>query len=50
MTNLKMERNSLHTIKRRKTNWTDHILHRNWLPKDVIEGNIDGIIIVTGRQ
>jgi hypothetical protein len=47
---VKMERNILHTIKRRKTDWTGHILHRNWLPKDVIEGNIDRIIIVTGRQ
>jgi len=47
---VKMEGNILRTIQRRKTNWTGHILHRNWLPKDVIEGNIDGIILVTGRQ
>jgi len=45
-----MERNILHIIKRRKTIWTSHILYRNWLPKDVIEGNKGGILIVTGRQ
>jgi len=32
------ERNILHTIKRRKTNWTGHILRRNCLPKHDIEG------------
>jgi hypothetical protein len=32
------ERNILHTIKRRKTNWTGHILRRNCLSKHVIEG------------
>jgi hypothetical protein len=44
------ERNILHSMKRRKSKWTGNILHSNWLPKDVIEGNIGGIIIVTGRQ
>jgi hypothetical protein len=47
---VKMERNILHKIKGRTINWAGHILHRNWLPKDVIEGNMDGILIVAGRQ
>jgi hypothetical protein len=34
------ERNILDTIKRRKANWIGHILRRNCLLKDVIEGNI----------
>jgi hypothetical protein len=46
----KKERNILHTIKRKKSKWTGHILRRNWLPKEVIEGNIVGITVVTGRQ
>jgi len=32
------ERNVLHTIKRRKANWTGHILRRNCLLKHVTEG------------
>jgi hypothetical protein len=28
---VKEERNILHTIKRRKANWSGHILRRNWL-------------------
>jgi hypothetical protein len=36
---VKEERNILHTIKRRKANWTGHILRRNCLLKHVIEGN-----------
>jgi len=35
------ERNILHTIKRRKANWIGHILRRNCLLKQVIEGEID---------
>jgi hypothetical protein len=34
---VKEERNILQTIKRRKANWIGHILHRNCLPKHVIE-------------
>jgi hypothetical protein len=32
------KRNILHTLKRKKTNWTGHILGRNCLLKHVIEG------------
>jgi hypothetical protein len=42
----KEERNILHTIKRRKTNWIGHILRSNCLLKHVIEGRIN----VTGRR
>jgi len=35
---VKKERNILHTIKRRKANWIDHILHSNCLVKQVNEG------------
>jgi hypothetical protein len=36
------ERNILHTIRRRKTNWTGHVLRRNYLLKHIIEGKIRG--------
>jgi hypothetical protein len=36
---VKEERNSLHTIKRRKAKWIGHILRRNCLLKHVIEGS-----------
>jgi len=38
------ERNILHTVKRRKANWTGHILRRNCLLKHVIEGKIERMI------
>jgi hypothetical protein len=38
---VKEERNIVHTIKRRKSNWIGHILCRNCLLKHVIEGNIE---------
>jgi hypothetical protein len=41
--------NILHTVKIRKSNWIDDVLHRNCLLKLVIEGKI-GRIEVTGRQ
>jgi hypothetical protein len=47
---LKEERNTLHRIKRRKSNWIGHILRRNCLLKHVIEGKIVVRIYVTGRQ
>jgi hypothetical protein len=47
---LKEERSILHTIRRRKTNWIVHILDRNCLLKDVIEGNIEGRAEVTRRR
>jgi hypothetical protein len=39
---VKEERNILHTIKRRKPNWIGHVLRRNCLLKNVIEGKIEG--------
>jgi hypothetical protein len=47
---VKQERNILHRIKRRKTNWIGHILSRNYLLKYIIEGEIEGRIEVTGRR
>ena len=38
------ERNIVHTIKRRKTNWIGHILRRDCLLKHVIGGKIEGRI------
>jgi hypothetical protein len=38
------------TVKRRKTNWIDHILHRNCLLKHISEGKIQGRIEVMGRE
>jgi hypothetical protein len=40
---VKVERNILHTIKRRKANCIGHILRRNCLSKHVIEGKIEGM-------
>jgi hypothetical protein len=47
---VKVERNIVHTIKRRKANWIGHILRRNCLLKHVIEGKIEGRIEMTGRR
>jgi hypothetical protein len=47
---VKEERNILHTIKRRKTNWIGHILRRNCLHKQVIEGKLEERIERTGRR
>jgi hypothetical protein len=47
---IKEERNILHTIKRRKASWIDHIFGRNGLLKHVIEGKIKGRIEMTRRQ
>jgi len=44
------EWNILHTVKRRKANWIGHILRRNCLLKQVIEGKIEGRVEVTERQ
>jgi hypothetical protein len=38
---VKGDRNILHTITRRKSNWNGDILSRNCLLKHVIEGNIE---------
>jgi hypothetical protein len=43
-------RNILHEISKRKANWIGHILRRNCLLRQVIEGKIKGGIGVTGRR
>jgi hypothetical protein len=47
---VKEERNIVHTIKRRKANWIDHILRRNYLLKHAIEGKLEGRREMTGRR
>jgi hypothetical protein len=47
---VKEERNTVQTIKRRKTNWIGHILLSIYLLQHVIEGNIEGRIEVTERR
>jgi hypothetical protein len=44
------QRNILHEIRNRKANWIGHILRRNCLLKEVIEGKIQGRIEVTRRR
>ena len=44
------QRNILRTIRKRKANWIDHILRRNCLLKQVIEGKIKGEMDVTRRR
>src|SRR5215467_8433329 len=44
------QRNTLHEIRKRKANWIGHILRRNCLLKQVIEGKIKGEIEVTRRR
>jgi hypothetical protein len=46
---VKEQRNILHDIKR-KANWIGHILRRNCLLQQVIEGEIKGGIEVIGRR
>ena len=43
------QRNILHEIRKRKANWIGHILRRNCLLKEVIEGNIKGEMEVVRR-
>jgi hypothetical protein len=47
---VKEQRNILHEISKGKSNWISHILHRNCLLQQVIEGKIKGGIEVTGRR
>jgi hypothetical protein len=47
---IKEKSNILHEISKHKANWIGHILHRNCLLHQVIEGKIKGGIEVTGRQ
>ena len=44
------QKNILHAIRKRKANWIGHILRRNCLLKQVVEGKIKGEIEVTRRQ
>jgi hypothetical protein len=44
------QRNILHEIRKRKANWIGHILRRNCLLKQVIEGKIKGRIEVKSRR
>ena len=44
------QRNILHEIRKRKANWIGHILRRNCLIKQIIEGKIKGQIEVTRRR
>ena len=44
------QRNILRTIRERKASWIGHILSRNCLLKQVIEGKIKGDVDVTRRQ
>ena len=44
------QRNILHEISKRKANWIGHILCRNCLLQQVIEGKIKRGIEVTGRR
>ena len=44
------ERNILHEIRKRKANWIGHILRRNCLLKQVIEGKIKGEMEVVRRR
>ena len=44
------QRNILHKIRKRKANWIGHILSRNCLLKQVIEGKIKGEMEVTRRR
>jgi hypothetical protein len=44
------QRKTLHEIRKRKANWIGHILHRNCLLKQVIEGKIKGEMEVTRRR
>ena len=44
------QRNILREIRKRKANWIGHILRRNCLLKQVIEGKIKGEMDVTRRR
>jgi hypothetical protein len=47
---VKVQRNILHEISKRKANWIGNSLCRNCLLRQVIEGKIKGGIEVEGRQ
>jgi len=47
---VKEKKDILHEISKRKANWIGHILRRNCLLQQIIEGKIKGGIKVTGRR
>jgi hypothetical protein len=47
---VKLERNVQQTIERRKANWIGHILRRNCLLENIIEGKVERRTVVTGRR
>jgi hypothetical protein len=47
---VKEQRNAVHGISKRNANWIGHILRRNCLLRQVIEGKIKGGIEVTRRR
>jgi hypothetical protein len=47
---VKVQRNILHESSKRKANWIGHILRRNCLLQQDIEGKVKGRIEVTGRR
>jgi hypothetical protein len=47
---VKEQSNTLHEISKRKANWIGHILRKNCLLRQVIEGKIKEWIEVTGRR
>jgi hypothetical protein len=47
---VKEQRNILHEISKRKANWFGHILRRNCLLRQVIEGKIKRGLEGTGRR
>ena len=47
---VKEQRNILHEISKRKANWIGHILRRNCLLQQVIEGKIKGGLEERGRR
>ena len=47
---VKLERNIMQTIQRRKANWIGHMLRRNCLLENIIEGKVDRSTVVTGRR
>jgi hypothetical protein len=44
------QRNIVHEIRKRKANWSGHILRRNCLIKQIIEGKIKGEMEMTRRR
>jgi len=47
---VKEQRNILHKISKQKANWNFHILRRNCLLQQVMEGKIKGGTEMTGRR